>query len=77
VNEEIMPGDGLIAPHTFPTPVGTFRLLSPKNSIELARDLYATYRVADKLNLKRTVIIISDNDELTEAILERVVKSAQ
>jgi L-threonylcarbamoyladenylate synthase len=69
-------GDGFIALADVPTPDGAIRLCSPKNLEEFARDLYKSFREADKLGIKNIVIITPDGEGLAVAIMDRLIKSS-
>jgi L-threonylcarbamoyladenylate synthase len=76
LNKLAKPGEGLIAMASTPTPTGVYRLASPKNSEEFARDLYEALRNGDRLNLGEIKIELPDGDGLIEAIRDRIRKAS-
>jgi hypothetical protein len=58
------------------TPQNVVRLSSPKNFEEFASQLYSSFRKADQLNLKRIVVILSEQNEIADAIRDRVFKAS-
>ena len=69
-------GDGFIALEAIPTPLGVTRLASPINSEDFARKLYQSLRAADRLKLARVFVIPPNNDGISEAIRDRLIKAA-
>jgi L-threonylcarbamoyladenylate synthase len=76
VNGEAKFGDGYIALAGRTTPHGAVRLASPKTTDEFAYELYRAFRAADKLNLKRIIINLPDEEGIGLAIKDRVSKAA-
>ena len=76
INQEPLAGDGFIAFNSIPTPNGCVRLARPKNIDEYAYELYSAFRMADKINLKRILVIPPIGNELEIAINERITKAA-
>jgi L-threonylcarbamoyladenylate synthase len=76
LNKKIKSGDGIIALSSFRTPSNTYRLASPFSIEDFAKTLYASFRNADKMNLKRIVVILKNESELAEAIIDRVKKAS-
>ena len=70
------PGEGFIAMHQIPSPIGSIRLGSPVNLVEFASELYAALRKADDLALEKIVIIPPEGDGLAEAIRDRIYRAA-
>lgn len=76
VNEKPLTGDGFIALNSIPTPTGCIRLAQPRNIYEYARELYSAFRMADRINLKRILVVPPIGNELEVAINERIAKAA-
>jgi L-threonylcarbamoyladenylate synthase len=76
INSIARQGDGFIAMLEIETPVGAIRLSSPRNLEEFARNLYQAYREADKLGLRRVVVIPPQGNEFAGAILDRIERSS-
>jgi L-threonylcarbamoyladenylate synthase len=71
-----MPGDGLIAPDSFPTPNGVIRLASPVSNAEYAKVLYQAFRLADRKKILRVFVIPPSGDDIAVAIYDRLSKAA-
>lgn len=69
-------GDGFIALKNIKTPLGCFRLISPENPADLAREIYQAFRLADKLKLRRIYVKLPNGEGIEEAIRERVIKAS-
>ncbi len=70
------PGDGFLAFAEIPTPIGTFRLASPKSNEEYAQVLYSALRLGDQFGLKNIVVVEPTGDGLAVAIRDRLNKAA-
>ena len=68
-------GDGLIALDKVNTPKGVIRLASPLNSKEYAFMLYEAFRKADSLGIKKIFAILTEEDEISLAIKDRLVRA--
>jgi len=68
-------GDGFLALKNIPTPNGVFRLAEPKDNIEFAKVLYASFRFADHKGLDRIFIIPPNHEGIGAGVLDRIVKS--
>jgi L-threonylcarbamoyladenylate synthase len=68
-------GDGLIALDKVNTPKGVIRLASPFNSKEYAFMLYEAFRKADSLGIKKIFAILTEDDEISLAIKDRLVRA--
>jgi len=77
INQQPKPGQAFIALSSFPTPNGVHRILSPENSGDLAKNLYAGMRMADELGFNELVIVIPDGQGIEVALLDRVSKAAK
>lgn len=77
LGEQVVKMGGFMALSTIETPEGMLRLASPKSVDEYARDLYSTFRRADRESLKVLVVIPPTEDGLGEAIRERLGKAVQ
>ena len=71
-----LPGDGFLAPAEIPTPIGTFRLASPKDDEEYAQVLYSALRLGDQVGLKNIVVVEPTGEGLAIAIRDRLNKAA-
>jgi L-threonylcarbamoyladenylate synthase len=68
-------GDGLIALDKVKTPKGVIRLASPLNTKEYAFMLYEAFRKADSLGIKKVFAILTEDDEISLAIKDRLVRA--
>jgi L-threonylcarbamoyladenylate synthase len=68
-------GDGLIALEKLKTPKGVIRLAAPLNSKEYAFMLYEAFRKADSLGIKKVFAILTEDDEISLAIKDRLVRA--
>lgn len=71
VNQEPNEGDGLISLIYNTTRPGVIRLESPTSLNEFAKVLYRGFRKGDRMAVKRIVVQISPNDDLSYAIINR------
>ena len=71
-----VPGDGFIALEKIPTPEGVVRLMSPKDEIEFAHQLYLAFVQADILKLERIVVSVPESGEISIAIKDRLIRAA-
>ena len=69
-------GDGLIALESVETPENAVRLSSPKSLEEFATNLYKSFRKADQLKLNRIVVFLDDQNQIADAIRDRVFKAS-
>jgi L-threonylcarbamoyladenylate synthase len=69
-------GDGFIALASIPTPSGAIRLASPISINEYAYILYAAFRKADSIKLKRIFVTTPVGEGLATAIIDRVEKAS-
>lgn len=76
VNQTPIEGQAYYAMAEFTTPPGVYRVSSPTSEEQFARDLYATMRHVDSLGYKQLVIQVPNGKGLSEAIADRVRKSA-
>jgi L-threonylcarbamoyladenylate synthase len=70
-------GDGFIALKSIKTPNGGVRIASPENLAEFARILYAAFREADYLGIKKIVVIPPEGGGLAIAIRDRLARAAR
>jgi L-threonylcarbamoyladenylate synthase len=70
-------GQGFIALSDSKTPEGVIRLAEPKNTQELARDLYAALRKADEMGLVEVVVEQPQGDGLAIAIRDRLERASK
>jgi L-threonylcarbamoyladenylate synthase len=75
-DQNVQPGDGLLALSSVPTPPGVTRLASPSDVQEFARNLYQALRKADSLGISRISVIVPNGEGLEKAIKDRVEKAA-
>ena len=76
INQTPTAGQAFIALSSFQTPDNVYRLSSPVNIDEFARNIYAAMREADKLGFKELVVVIPEGQGLEIALLDRVTKAA-
>ena len=77
INQTPTAGQAFIALSSFQTPDNVYRLSSPVNIDEFARNIYAAMREADKLGFKELVIVIPEGQGLEIALLDRASKAAR
>jgi L-threonylcarbamoyladenylate synthase len=70
------PGEGFIAMARIPTPKGSIRLSSPKNTEEFAQKMYEALRDGDRKNLSTIKVILPEGVGLVDAIKDRMNKSS-
>jgi len=70
-------GDGFIALSDIKTPEGVIRLASPKNNTEYAKLLYQALRSADEQQIKTIHAHLPTGDDIAQAIIDRLNKSAK
>ena len=70
-------GQGFIAMSQFETPAGVVRLAAPKDPDEFARDLYASLRKADEMDLVEVVVKQPLGEGISLAIRDRLERSAK
>ena len=58
------------------TPIGVYRISAPRTVEQFTRELYMVMRKVDSLGLSELVIEIPSNNGLSDAIADRVLKSA-
>jgi L-threonylcarbamoyladenylate synthase len=75
--EEFIPGAGFLAYIEVETPEGMVRLASPTSVHEFARELYSTFRAADRAGLLHLVVLPPKGEGLAAAINERIKKASQ
>lgn len=76
LNEQPLPGDGLIALSSVATEEGVVRLAEPRTNIEYATQLYSALRKADELGLSRVVAITPEGDDIALAIVDRLQRAS-
>jgi L-threonylcarbamoyladenylate synthase len=76
LNEQPLPGDGLIALSSVATEEGVVRLAAPETSADYARQLYAALRKADELGFARVVAITPEGDDIALAIVDRLQRAS-
>jgi len=69
-------GDGFLAMADISTPNGAIRLASPRTTEEFAHQLYESLRLGDHKGLKKIIVVPPVGNGLSEAILDRLTKSA-
>ena len=75
-NLDVIKNAGLIALAAIPTLRYTYRIGSPRTSVEFARELYSTLRSADALDLKIVYVVPPTGSGLAQAILDRINRAA-
>jgi L-threonylcarbamoyladenylate synthase len=76
LDQSPVPGDGLIALSTVPTPAGVTRLAAPNDIRQFGQTLYKAMRLGDKKNLSRIIIISPPINEISQPVLDRITKAA-
>lgn len=76
VDGESLPGEGLIALATIPTPVGVNRLATPTDHEAFARVLYAALRAGDEQGLAVVRVISPEGAGLAVALRDRINRAA-
>ena len=76
INEKPKPGGGFIALRDVQTPANCLRLASPINMDQFAKELYSSFRNADRLKLKEVYVEIQDIDGIGQAVKDRVIKAS-
>lgn len=76
LDQDVRPGDGLIALAMEPTPDSVIRLIAPADVESYAKQLYFALRQADALGLERVVAITPKGDGLAEAIRDRLERAS-
>ena len=76
LDQQPIAGDGFIALSDIPTPEGVVRLVSPRNTTEFARVLYASLRAADEKGLQKVVVAQPQGGGIAIAIRDRLIRAA-
>lgn len=76
INQAPKSGQAYIALSSFQTPDGVYRISSPVNVIEFARDIYAGMRKADELGFSELIIEVPEGQGIEVAILDRLRKAS-
>lgn len=76
INQTPKAGQAFIALSNCQTPDNVYRLASPVNIDEFARNIYSAMRKADELGFKELVVTIPEGQGLEIALLDRVSKAA-
>ncbi len=76
LDQAVLPGEGLIALESEPTPDSVIRLIAPVDVQGYAQQLYFALRQADALGLRRVVAITPKGDGLAEAIRDRLQRAS-
>ena len=76
LNGKAKKGEGFIALSKFSTPPGAIRLSSPNTLEQYAKDLYSALRSADRLNLKRVIVLTPIGNGLAAAIKDRITRAS-
>ena len=76
INQTPKSGQAFIALSSIQTPDGVYRISSPVNVVEFARDIYAGMRRADNLGISELVIKVPEGQGVEIAILDRLKKAS-
>lgn len=77
LDDQVLEGAAFLALREIETPIGMNRLASPENIQDFARNLYSTFRLADKKGFTSLIVRSPKGDGMAVAIRERLVKAAQ
>ena len=77
INQIPKPGQAYIALSSFQTPDGVYRISSPANVHEFARNIYAGMRKAEELGFSELIIEVPEGQGIEVALLDRLKKAAQ
>jgi L-threonylcarbamoyladenylate synthase len=77
VNEIPRFGQAFMALSNVPTPEGVYRISSPADIAEFARNLYSVMRKADDLGYSELVVQLPEGQGIEIALLDRLSKAAQ
>ena len=69
-------GEGFIAMADIPTPKGAIRLSSPTDVEMYAKELYESFRLADRKNIKVVKVMMPSGQGLALAIRDRLAKAS-
>jgi L-threonylcarbamoyladenylate synthase len=75
-NAKAKPGSGFIALERIETPANCIRLASPINMTQFAKELYSSFRKADKLQIKEVYVEINNTNGIGLAVIDRVLKAS-
>lgn len=76
INQTPKSGQAFIALSSIQTPDGVYRISSPVNVVEFARDIYAGMRRVDELGISELVIKVPEGQGVEIAILDRLKKAS-
>jgi L-threonylcarbamoyladenylate synthase len=76
INGTAKSGDGFLALSTVETPIGAIRLGAPVDVNEFAKTLYSAFRAADLKKLERLIVIFTEENDISEAVKDRLSKAA-
>jgi L-threonylcarbamoyladenylate synthase len=76
LNKEAGIGEGFIALSSIPTPPGSIRLGTINTTEQFAHEIYNLLRLGDSQALAIISIVLPSNGDLSEAIADRLTKSA-
>ena len=77
INQIPKPGQAFMALSNIQTPADVYRLSSPEDINEFARNIYGTMRKADELGFKTLVIQVPVGQGIEVALLDRLRKAAK
>jgi L-threonylcarbamoyladenylate synthase len=77
INQTPKPRQAYIALSSFQTPDGVYRISSPANVHEFARNIYAGMRKADELGFSELIIEVPEGHGIEVALLDRLKKAAK
>ena len=76
LNQNPLPGQGLIALSNIETPNGVIRLLNAHDVNDFSKKYYMALRAGDKLKLKTVIVICPTSSGVGEALNDRIRRSA-
>jgi L-threonylcarbamoyladenylate synthase len=77
LNQTPKTGQAYIALSSFQTPPGVYRIASPTDTDEFARNIYADMRSADELGFGELIIEVPEGQGIEVALLDRLNKASK
>jgi L-threonylcarbamoyladenylate synthase len=77
LNEQPVPGAGLIALSKYTTPKGVIRLAAPQDEFEFAKILYHAFRLGDEKKIDKIYVFEPENNGIGIAVRDRLKKASR